>query len=106
MATATKKKATTTALAKPKKQEDFLTDLRKTAEKNGKAPDSMGFGDILKKLTDTNDIMSAAELGSGWAILNNKEKSRLVGVPMLILSYNFNEGDNGEFVSAQVLTNN
>lgn len=102
MATATKTK--TTKLAK-KKQEDFLADLREKADKNGKALDDLGFGDILKQLEKDGEIMSAAELGSGWAILNNKEKARLVGVPMLIINWTENEGDNGTFFSLQVLTN-
>jgi hypothetical protein len=105
MATATKKKPATTKLVKKKSSGGFLEDLRDKADKNGKALDELGFGDILKQLEKDGEIMSAAELGSGWAIVNNKEKGRLVGVPLLILSFQFNEGDNGEFVSAQVLTN-
>lgn len=117
MATATKKKSakkpptelatTVKALSKKRvKSDDFLTDLRDTAQKNGKALDTLAFGDILKQLYDEGEILSATELGDGWAVLNNKEKSRLVGVPLLVLSWTFNEGDNGEFASLQVLTNN
>jgi hypothetical protein len=87
------------------KSNSFLDDLRDAAKKNGKAVDELGFGDILKQLEAEGEIVSAAALGTGWAILNNKDKARLAGVPMLILNYQFNEGDNGEFVSVEVLTN-
>jgi hypothetical protein len=107
MATATKKKtvaAKPTAMAKTKK-EDFLQDLRVAAEKNGKALDAMGFGDILKRLEAEGEIMSASEMGGGWAVLNKQDKNRLCGVPLLILSSTLHDGEFGEFVSLQVLTN-
>lgn len=105
-ATKTKSKALSTkSKALTTKKEDFLQDLRVAAEKNGKVLDELGFGDILKRLSDDGEIIMASELGNGWAVLNNKEKSRLVGVPMLILSSVINDGDFGQFVSLQVLTN-
>jgi hypothetical protein len=65
----------------------------------------IGFGDILKQLEAKGEVMSSSEMGNGWAILSGKEKARLCGVSLLVLAYNFNDGDNGEFVSAQVVTN-
>lgn len=120
MATTTRKKAAakpeSTALStkvksevlnagKRTKGDDFISDLRDLAQKNGKALDEIGFGDILKQLEKDGEILSAAQLGTGWAVLNNKDKQRLVGVPMLILDWSFNDGDNGQFVSLKVLTN-
>lgn len=40
------------------------------------------------------------ELGNGFAILDKKDS--LIGVPCVFMSWNFNEGDFGPFVSAQV----
>lgn len=44
------------------------------------------------------------EIGTGFAVLNGKEKDRLVGTPFIILSLDFNEGDMGEFVSFLAVT--
>src|SRR5438270_347349 len=94
------------ALAK-ERRESPLMGFREVASKSkgGNQIAEIGFGDILKQLEANGEIMSAAELGNGWAVLGSKEKGRLVGVPFLVLSYSMNDGDNGEFVSAQVVTN-
>lgn len=94
------------ALAK-ERRESPLEGFRDVAgkSKGGNQLAEIGFGDILKALEGAGEVMSAAELGNGWGVLGSKEKGRLVGVPLLVLSYQFNEGDNGEFVSAQVVTN-
>lgn len=49
-------------------------------------------------------VTASDELGSGFAVLNKDDKMRLVGVPFFLLSWSFNLGDNGEFVSAVVVT--
>lgn len=92
-------------LAKGNKGASFLEDLRDLADSNGKAFEDFGFGDVLKQLESDGEIFAAAELGNGFAVLSTKDKARLVGVPLLILNWNFNDGENGEFVSAQVMTN-
>jgi hypothetical protein len=104
MATATKKKST--ELAK-KAKKTALEEYRDLAEssKGGKKLAEIGFGDMLKSLEAAGEVMSSAELGNGWGVLGSKEKGRLVGVPLLVIGYKFNDGDNGEFVSAQVITN-
>lgn len=43
------------------------------------------------------------EIGNGFSILDNDRKDILVGAPMLLLSWNFNIGDFGPFVSAMVV---
>jgi hypothetical protein len=61
------------------------------------------FDDAVALAAETvGEIANAAdELGDGFAILSDKNK--LVGVPCMFLSWNFNLGDYGEFVSAQVV---
>lgn len=49
-------------------------------------------------------IGSATDLGSGFALLDTPGKRRLCGVPLLILMWNFSQGDMGEFVSAHVVS--
>jgi hypothetical protein len=44
------------------------------------------------------------ELGSGFKILPDRDKSRLIGVSLIILHYQFNEGEFGEFVSVMLVT--
>jgi hypothetical protein len=100
LATATKTKA----LVKTKTK-DSLEEYRAIAEKSGKELGEIDFGTMLKTLFDSGDIVSSTELGNGWGLLSSKEKARLVGVPLLILSWRVNDGDNGEFVSLQVVTN-
>lgn len=47
---------------------------------------------------------ASTEIGSGFTVVNNKEKDRLLGVPFVILSMDFNEGDMGPFVSFVAVT--
>jgi hypothetical protein len=50
------------------------------------------------------ELVAAEEtLGNGFTILNGDAKNVLCGVPLVFLGWNFNLGDNGEFVSAQVV---
>ena len=50
-------------------------------------------------------IGTATDLGSGFAVLSDEQKRRLVGVPCIFLFWNFNtEGKFGTFVSAHVVT--
>lgn len=50
------------------------------------------------------ELVSADEtLGNGFTILNKDAKDVLIGLPCIFMSWNFNLGDNGEFVSAQVV---
>lgn len=67
-------------------------------------PKDFDFDQIGQELAEADAIISAAELGTGWTVLATNEKSRLVGVPLIVLDWQFNDGDNGEFVSARVLT--
>lgn len=50
------------------------------------------------------ELVSAEEtLGNGFTILNGEAKNILVGVPCVFMGWNFNAGDKGEFVSAQIV---
>lgn len=50
------------------------------------------------------EIVAAEEtLGNGFTILNGEAKNILCGVPLVFMAWNFNLGDTGEFVSAQVV---
>lgn len=42
--------------------------------------------------------------GSGFTVLDSDDKNRLVKVPFGILEWRFNDGDQGEFVSAVLMT--
>lgn len=50
-------------------------------------------------IDDATDVM-----GTGFTVLNGKDKDRLVKVPFIILSMDFNEGDQGPFVSFTCVT--
>lgn len=67
-------------------------------------PKDFDFDQIGQELAESDGIISSTDLGSGWSVLPTAEKSRLVGVPIIVLDWTFNEGDNGEFVSARVIT--
>lgn len=45
-------------------------------------------------------VTADQEIGNGFAILNGNDKDQLCGVPTVFLSWSFNTGDKGEFVSA------
>lgn len=61
------------------------------------------FDDALGLLAEQGETIVHADevIGNGFAIL--KDKSRLVGVELLFLGWNFNDGENGKFVSAYAI---
>jgi len=64
-----------------------------------------GFESAMALLAqDYSEPDSLDNYGSGFAILPTDEKARLVSVPMIALQWVFNTGENGEFVSAHVVT--
>jgi hypothetical protein len=49
------------------------------------------------------EVLAAdTELGDGFAVLESKDKRTLIGVPLMFMEWQFNQGDMGEFVSARV----
>lgn len=62
--------------------------------------------DDVRTLLAANEIpLVAADqvLGNGFSIVN--DKGFLCGVPMILLGWSFNRGDNGEFVSVNAVAN-
>lgn len=56
------------------------------------------FGGVINAHEDKN-------LGTGFRLTDDEDKFRLVGVPMLLLDWNFNPGDFGDdYISIRVLT--
>lgn len=62
--------------------------------------------DDLGRLINANNVTleSLADYGSGVIVASDKDK--LLGVPFVIVSYAFHEGDMGPFVSATIVTKN
>lgn len=64
------------------------------------------FEDAMRLAADTYGGVTTAEeleLGNGFKLLGDN-KDRLVGMPFVVLAFNFNEGDFGEFASALLVT--
>ncbi len=59
---------------------------------------------VTEKIGDVTD--AEKELGTGFRVLNGSDKDRLLGVSFIILSMDFNEGDQGAFVSFLCVTEN
>lgn len=50
-------------------------------------------------VVDSRDV-----LGDGFELVPTPEKTRLVGVPFVIVDYSFAQGDNGEFATMRIVT--
>ena len=64
------------------------------------------FEDAISLLVESGTVATdAAELGNGFTVLAKDDKRRLVGIPFVILSFDFTPGDFGaDFVSAMIMT--
>ena len=64
------------------------------------------FSDAMELLSASGLIAEdfASSYGTGFTVLDTKDKARLVGVDFMILEWAFNTGENGEFVSAAIVT--
>jgi|ERR1041385_275526 hypothetical protein len=65
------------------------------------------FEDAMALLVQTYggvESITDFELGNGFKIATDDEKNRLVGVSFIILHFQFNEGDYGDFVSVTLVT--
>lgn len=64
------------------------------------------FGDALalagQKYGEDNVAVASEEIGDGFKLLENKDL--LIGVGMILLTWNFSMGDHGEFVSIRLVT--
>lgn len=63
------------------------------------------FDDAAALLASEDIPVVAADqvIGNGFAVVN--DKGFLCGVPMMLLSWHFNNGDNGQFVSIHAVAN-
>lgn len=87
---------------------------RRDDRKAGLAVQSRFLDDDLRAITSFEDavallgdtpVIGADELGNGFTVLGKDDKRRLVGVPFVILSFDFTPGDYGaDFVSAMIVT--
>jgi hypothetical protein len=60
------------------------------------------FADAIKALQALGgEVINSDILGDGFSLL--KEKEKLVGVPLMFVTWNFSQGDFGEMVSARVI---
>lgn len=57
---------------------------------------------VQEKMGET--VNAEKELGTGFRVLNGPDKDRLLGVTFIVLSMDFNEGDQGPFVSFLCVT--
>ncbi len=64
------------------------------------------FDDAIALATDKfGSVDDAAEfMGTGFEVLDTKRKDALCGIPFVILSMDFNDGEQGPFVSCVVVT--
>lgn len=71
------------------------------------------FDDALRLVGDKlgGEVVDVTDLGDGFSVLDNKNKTQLIGVPFIILSVSFHAGDHtredgekGEFTSLRVVT--
>jgi hypothetical protein len=64
------------------------------------------FDDALRlvqaKVGETNVGVAADEIGDGFKLLDNKDQ--LIGVPFIGITWDFHQGDHGEFVSLKLMT--
>jgi hypothetical protein len=57
---------------------------------------------VQEKVGESNVGVADQEIGDGFKLLENKDL--LIGVEMLLITWDFHQGDHGEFVSAKVMT--
>jgi hypothetical protein len=60
----------------------------------------------LTQQTHGEIVDAERELGNGFRVLDNKDKMKLVGVPILLMDWTFNDGNFGKFVSVYLAAKN
>ena len=71
----------------------------------GKLVDMQSWDDLAEIFDEAGVELSFADkvLGDGFAILDTKDKMTLIGKPMALLEWRFNEGSMGRFVSIRAV---
>lgn len=60
------------------------------------------FAEALRLMEARTEVAAAdEELGDGFQLLDDKD--RLIGIPLIVMEWSFNDGDFGEFVSARIV---
>lgn len=86
-------KAAEIELAAKVRDEDVLRDIATFDQAYALAAESYG------------GVVDASELlGTGFEVLNSEDKSRLLNVPLIVLDSRIHEGEQGEFCSLVVVT--
>jgi len=89
-----KQESTTVAIpAVPRPDDEMLRSITSIDD---------AFAALAELGTDVVDI--ADVIGSGFSLLDDKDKGRLVGVPMLLIAWAFSPGLYGQFVTTFVIT--
>jgi hypothetical protein len=68
---------------------------------------AQSFKDFMELATAVHGGVVAAhetELGDGFRVASEDDKSKLIGVPLLFMEWSFNSGDYSDFVSARVIS--
>jgi hypothetical protein len=60
----------------------------------------------LTEQTHGEIVDAERELGNGFRVLDNKDKAKLVGVPVILMDWTFNDGNFGKFVSVYLVSKN
>lgn len=84
------------------------TDVAKPAQifTTDELADLNSFDDALKllqsKIGEENIVSADQEIGDGFKLLDNKDQ--LMEVPFLAVSWDFHQGEHGEFVAVKLMT--
>lgn len=57
---------------------------------------------VTQKVGESNLGVAAQEIGDGFKLLENKDQ--LIGVAFIAVTWDFHQGDHGEFVSVKLMT--
>lgn len=60
----------------------------------------------LTEQTHGEVVDAERELGNGFRVLDSRDKMKLVGVPILLMDWTFNDGNFGKFVSVYLASRN
>lgn len=67
-------------------------------------PKNFRFEQLVGVLREQGEAAEAADLGDGWDLVPTEGKAKLVGVPMVVLDWQQNEGRTGLFTTLRIVT--
>jgi len=81
------------------------TDVARQSFSDDKLGAITSFADAAALLNDSGvAVEDYSDYGTGFTVLKTEHKDQLTGAPFVILEWRFTDGDNGEFVSALIVT--